>query len=108
MPDNKIKFGLKYRNLPTPQSVILLAKLIQRLIGGAIAIVPLVVHNETASQVISVSLGAFIACSRDIEEYFGAIVHSPSVPTKDVEVIKDEAIKIIIFMILVNTYLFIF
>lgn len=97
-------FGGKFASMPTPGRIVFWSKIIQKLIGIGIAVIALRPETLT-TKTIGVVLGGFIAIMRDIEDGFGVHVPGP-VHEKDIEVIKQEAIKTIIFITLVNTYLF--
>lgn len=99
-------FGGKYKKYPTPSTVVFISKIVQRIVGTAIAVMAL--FPETLStKVITVILGGLVVIGRDFEDMFGVKV-TGLVSARDVEVIKDEAIKILIFVILIDSYLFIF
>lgn len=98
-------FGYKYKDLPTPASVVFKARLILKLLAGLILIIQPIEFNHVWKEVITGILSTSIGVVNEVQDFFGTQV-GHTVKPKDVEVIKDEAIKMLIFLILINTYLF--
>lgn len=101
-------FGYKYKDFPTPESVVFRTKLIVKIIAGVATIIQPIEFNHVVKEIITGVLATSMGVLVEIQDYFGHKITGKTVPTKDVEVIKDEAIKMLIFLVLVNTYLYLF
>lgn len=97
------------KKFPTPASIKLLGKVFIRftsLLGVVIAFVPM---SDMWKTITAAMISFMVGTVNDVQDWFGVEIEgNKPVPAKDVDVIKDEAIKttlkIIIFFVLLNSY----
>ena len=96
-------FGRKYKDLPTPESVVWRYKIATRACGTLIVMIQgWTFLPEIPVKIASGLLGAFMAISRDLESMYGVHV-PPLIKKEDVEVVNDDALKTMIFFLLCGT-----
>lgn len=88
-----MKFGPKQVDFPTPASVVLYTKIFIRVMSLGIILLQFVPMSDMWQHILSAVFGAGIGAGNDIQDWFGVKVSGNTVPTKDVDVIKDDAIK---------------
>lgn len=88
-----MKFGPKQKQYPTPASVVLYTKLFIRMMSLGVILLQFIPMSDIWQHILSAVFGAGIGAGNDIQDWFGVKIKDSVVETKDVEVIKDDAIR---------------